>query len=89
MFYEISYDLITPGKDYNGLYDAIKSLGPWAHALKSSWLVQTNLSANDIYDKLSRSLDKNDYIFIVEIKLCNSSWYLNKEVANWLEKSCK
>ncbi|MDD2285736.1 MAG: hypothetical protein PHQ11_10105 [Paludibacter sp.] len=89
MLYEISYDLTTPGKDYNGLYNAIKSFGSWAHALESSWIVQTNLSASDIYNKLSHSLDKNDRIFIVEIKLNNSYWFLNEKVADWLTDSCK
>jgi hypothetical protein len=51
--YSINYDLKKPGRDYEGLYTAIKGCGDWWHYLESTWLVDTalNLTASGIGSK--------------------------------------
>uniref|UniRef100_UPI003FD8692B hypothetical protein n=1 Tax=Desulfovibrio sp. TaxID=885 RepID=UPI003FD8692B len=51
MSYLISYDLNAPGKNYDQLYDAIKSLGGWWHHLDSTWIVTHAGPATAIRDK--------------------------------------
>ena len=52
MIYAINYDLKQPGQNYNELYEAIKSCGAWWHYLDSTWLVDTSLTAQGIWNKL-------------------------------------
>ena len=67
MLYSINYDLKLPGRDYSGLYSAIKACGVWWHYLGSTWLVDTNLTADGIWNKVSPHMDKNDYMLIIGV----------------------
>jgi hypothetical protein len=60
MIYAVNYDLKKPGQDYAPLYEAIKSCGDWWHYLGSTWLVDTALSADGIWDRLKAHVDAND-----------------------------
>ena len=55
--YSINYDLKKPDRDYEGLYDAIKGCGAWWHYLGSTWLVDTNLDANGIWERVKGHVD--------------------------------
>lgn len=68
MVYSISYDLRAPGRDYNSLYDAIKSYSTWWHQTESVWLIVTKDSAVDVRSKLIRYLDSNDKLFVVALQ---------------------
>lgn len=87
MNYLISYDLNTPGKNYEALYEAIKgaSNGVWCKPLRSVYIIQSSLSAKAIYDRLVPCLDKNDNVLVVEITQ-NYWWYLEAETSNYLSK---
>lgn len=56
----ISYDLMTPGKNYDALIGAIQAIGPWAHPLKSQWLVVSSTTQTVLQDHLSQYIDAND-----------------------------
>ena len=58
--YHISYVLNSPGQKYEDLKEEIKSLGTWCKYLESTFLVKTNLSQQDIIDRLSKHLDGSD-----------------------------
>ena len=85
--YLISYDLNEPGKNYDDLYEAIKnaSNGTWCKPLRSVYVIQSSLSAKQIYDKLSPCLDANDLILVIEVTK-HAYWYLNKKVSDYLQK---
>ncbi len=59
----ISYDLRNK-RDYEKLYEAIKSYGTWSHILESCWAVVTTKSATEIRKHLVQFIDKDDGIFI-------------------------
>jgi hypothetical protein len=63
----ITYDLNTPGKDYNGLYEEIKKAGWWWHHLDSTWIIRTQYDPKHWYERLSSHLDQNDGILIIEV----------------------
>ena len=46
----ITYDLRAPGRDYDPVYDYIKTLGTWWHNVDSTWIVVTALSDTQIHD---------------------------------------
>ena len=81
--YHISYDLNKSGQNYDGLYDAIKSMGAWYHFMDSSWFVDTNKSVSAIRATLMESMDKNDYLFVCKVTSENDGW-LPEDVWEWL-----
>lgn len=60
----IEYDLCSPGRNYDELYELIKSCPKWARITESTWFVKTNLTCAELRDKLRAKLDKNDRIFV-------------------------
>lgn len=89
MVYHISYDLNTPGKDYTGLYDAIKSLGSWCHPVDSTWYVDSALSAETIRDQLIAVMDASDQVIVTQASAPGAWWHFNQDVSNWLKQHLK
>ena len=79
--YIISYDLIKE-RDYETLYEAIKSYGNWAHITESTWAIITDKSAKEVRDHLVESIDEDDKLIVVESggeaawrnASCNNEW---------------
>lgn len=74
MIYLMSYDLRKPGRNYDGLYQALKSIGPWWHYLESTWLISTQENATQIYNRVVRSIDPDDRLLIVDIGKDRYGW---------------
>ncbi|MEQ1712363.1 MAG: hypothetical protein ABL908_13315 [Hyphomicrobium sp.] len=67
MIYAINYDLKKPGQDYADLHDAIKSCGDWWHFLGSTWLVDTSLNAQGVWQRLAPLVDGNDIVLVIGV----------------------
>jgi hypothetical protein len=65
MRYAISYDLNNPGKNYEQLWNAIRSMGA-QRILLSEWVTapRTGTSAVQIRDSLWTFMDANDRLFV-------------------------
>lgn len=87
--YIITYDLSTPGRNYELLLKKIKSHANWARLGGSSYIILSEHSAVEIRDFLVTVLDSNDKIFIG--KLSNeAAWHgLSDEVSNWIKSVLK
>ncbi len=83
--YLITYDLFNPGKKYDELGTAIRSLGNYCKPLLSTWLVRSNLSCAQIRDSLSPHVDSNDKIFVAEFGDKWASWKLATDDVTWLK----
>jgi len=85
MTYLVSYDLNTPGKNYDELYEAIKgaSNGVWCKPLSSVYIIQSSSTPKEIYNKISPCLDENDCVLVIEVTK-NSYWRLSKKVSDYL-----
>ena len=83
MIYAVNYDLKKPGRDYAALYDAIKGCGSWWHHLGSTWLVDTSLTADGIWQRVSPHIDQNDSMLIIGVTKDKSGW-LPKEAWDWI-----
>jgi len=81
--YSISYDLKAPGKNYENLYQEIKKKS-WANPLDSNWLIKTDETADQIYSRLSKHLDKNDLILINQFGQ-DYQGVLLKEIWEWVK----
>ena len=89
MIYAINYDLKKPGRDYSGLYEAIKSsCGAWWHYLDSTWLVDTTRSSASIWELLKPHVDQNDNMLIVGVTSDYNGW-LSKEAWSWIDSRLK
>lgn len=79
--YILSYDL-RKERDYNSLYDAIRSYGTWAKITESCWAVVTDKSAVDVRDHLLTTMDSDDRLFVVKSgveaawqnAICKNEW---------------
>ncbi|MDI1224175.1 MULTISPECIES: hypothetical protein [Acinetobacter] len=63
--YLISYDL-RKTRNYEALYEAIKSFGTWGKINESTWIIGSYQSAVQIRDYLLNFIDSDDRLFIVK-----------------------
>jgi hypothetical protein len=82
MRYQISYDL-NKEKNYDKLYERIKSYGEYRNILRSTWLVSTSESAQQIHEKLRPLIDSDDRLFISEVTSNFQGW-LPKSDGDWI-----
>ena len=87
--FSVNYDLNSPGQRYNGLEERIsRSYPDRIKGLKSTWLIHTSDSANDVYRKLSPALDANDRILVNRVTYEHSG-FLDNNVVTWLKSRMK
>ena len=83
----ISYDLHSPGQDYDKVIEAIKGLGTWAKVQYSLWYVKSGLSASDAREKVWSVMDSNDSLIVIDATNNNASWNnLGQEVSDFIKK---
>jgi len=65
--YIIAYDLYRPGHNYSDLTGAIKRLGEdWDHPLANFWVIDTDMTADEIRGQLSAHLVAGDKLYVRE-----------------------
>ncbi len=84
--YIISYDLRAPGRNYDSLYEKLKSYTKWAKITESTWAVITESSAAQIRDALKTVTDPNDRIFVVKSGV-ESAWRNSICKNEWLKEN--
>ncbi|MHB8124692.1 MAG: hypothetical protein ACYDEJ_03450 [Desulfitobacteriaceae bacterium] len=78
--YMITYDLNKQGKDYKGVYDAIKeSAINWCHYWDSAWLIKSNLTVQQIADNIKPHLDGDDRLIAIEVKQNYQGWMTEEQ----------
>lgn len=83
--YLITYDLKSKNiTNYENLYLAIKTLGPWWHYLESTWIVKTNYTSEQIWTALAPYLYRNDHILVVKIDSTDRWGWLPQDAWDWL-----
>lgn len=82
----ISYDLYSPGQNYEKVIERIKSLGSWAKVHKSFWYLRTNHSHEYIAQKIWEVMDANDSLMVVNASTDNAYWYnLDTDVSKFMQ----
>lgn len=86
--YMLSYDLNSPGQKYDNLYEELKKSSSWCHPLDSTWLIYTNESATQLFERVQPYTDKNDRLLIIKLQpgSQNRSGWTTQEVWNWLNQ---
>lgn len=81
----ISYDLKTPGKNYDDLIKAIESYGTWWHHFGSTWCIVTEKTAAQVRDHLKQHMDNNDKLLVVKSG-GEGAWFgFNDKGSQWLK----
>lgn len=80
----ITYDLKKPGKDYITLHNTIKTAPNWWHHLESTWIIQTNESVDIWNGRLTKVIDQNDRLLIVDITRQSRQGWLTKDAWDWI-----
>lgn len=83
----VSYDLRQPSREYSKLYEILKNSPKWWHYLESTWLILTNDTPKQLFDKLNAALDSDDHILILEITKRNYWGVLAKDAWQWIEEN--
>ncbi|WP_349551311.1 hypothetical protein [Leuconostoc pseudomesenteroides] len=85
--YIISYDLHSPGQKYEDLKKIIIGFnGASIKILESTWLVRTDLTPEEMVNKIRSVVDTNDSLFVSEITN-NYQGLLNKDDWEFIKES--
>ena len=85
MVYLITYDLNAPRQDYQTLFSAIEQISNgYTRCLKSVWLINTNLNADQIVQRLLRYIDENDRLFVTKVT-SDFQAQLPNEQCKWIQ----
>jgi len=83
--YMVGYDLTKPVQDYSGLELALKAYRNWWHHLDSTWIVETDDSADQVKNHLRQYLDKNDELLVAALGSPAAWSGFNAKGAHWLK----
>lgn len=84
----VSYDLSAQGADYSGLIEELKKSKGWWHYLKSTWIVITNETPEELYSRLEPYKGKEDRLLILEIRRgAASQGWLPEKAWKWIERN--
>lgn len=67
--YLISYDLHKSRKNYDKLYNYIKSFPQWAHIFESIWLVKSSKEYTTISNEIKCTVYPEDQVFVSKLQL--------------------
>ena len=87
--YIITYDLSSPGQNYESILKTIKQNYAWARLGGSAYIVLSSKTAFQIRDEIMAFMDRNDQLFVGVIN-APAGWYgLGDEVSDWLKNNLK
>ncbi len=85
----ITYDLSSPGRNYEELLKQIKKYPHWAKLCESSYLITSIKNAVEVRDHLKKYIDENDKIYVGAV-VAPAAWYgMSDSVSNWILKNVK
>lgn len=83
----ISYDLKTPGRNYDRVIAAIKATCPfWAKAQYSYFYAHSDLTAEQVCNAVWEAMDANDSIVVVDASREQAAWRgsISREAAQYI-----
>jgi hypothetical protein len=80
----VTYELNQKNKDYSGFYKELQKTKTWWHHLESTWLLWTDETAKEIFDRLIPYIDNKDYLLIIEAGRDRYGW-LPEKAWTWID----
>ena len=82
--------LITYNLNYNDNYELLekelKSYKKWWHYLDRTWIIISEETPKEIWDRIENKINKNNNLLIIEIKK-NSEGWLPQKAWDWIKKN--
>lgn len=87
MLYLVSYTL-NPSRKNPNLENELQTTGTWWHHLDYTWIIVSQETVEQLYNRLVQHLVESDHIFIVEIPTYARYFgYLPKDAWEWLQNN--
>ena len=83
--YVISYQQRSTRQDYRSLIEELERCSSWWHYLDDTWLVNTEESATQLYNRLAPYLEGSDSVLIVSAGKDVQGW-LPDDAWKWIER---
>jgi hypothetical protein len=85
----IAYDVHPAvGSRYDGLTEAIQSLGAWWHHLETVWIVRSGKTPIEIRDQLQAYIGADDQLLVLDITTVKAEWAgVDKAGSSWLKEN--
>jgi hypothetical protein len=74
----VTYDLRGAAGSYEEFFDALKSEDSWSHYLRSTWLVATNKSPDEMFQELRPFLRSGDHLLVTSLSRDRQGWLPHK-----------
>jgi len=85
--FAVTYDLRAKRKpDYKGVFKELKLCTRWWHYLESTWLVMTDETASELWERLRPHVHSRDSVLIIEVRDNVSGWLPEKAWA-WINRN--
>lgn len=81
----ITIDKNTFLKNYDALHNSIMTADKWWHHMNNTWLIKTDLTPTEWYNKLHHFITVKDRLMIIEVKANYQGW-LKQEAWDWLKE---
>ena len=86
MVYQISYDLKSSTADYSSVYEKLSSFGETLPVLKSTWLVSSCFTAEQMTDALCKVVQKGDRFIISRMTANNYNGWHAPSTWTWIRE---
>lgn len=82
----VSYDLHSPGQNYDNAIAEIKKHGTWAKVHYSLFYLNSSETASQVANAVWAKMDSNDRLIVVDATNNTAAWYnLSDEVSTFLK----
>lgn len=83
--YIITYDM-NYKNNYELLEQELKKFKKWWHYLERTWIVISEDTPKEIWNKIQDKVNKKKYLLIIEVKQNTDGW-LPQEAWEWIRKN--
>jgi hypothetical protein len=84
----VSYDLKAPGRNYDDLWEHLRSYSDYIKPLESVWILKTSRSTKEVRDSIKKHVDSNDRVLAINISGdAWASYNLVSSDATWLKEN--
>ena len=81
----VSYDLGSPGQNYERILQLIKAYDSWAKLGGSAYLIRTEASPVQVRDNLKTALDVNDKLYVGAASEPAAWTGMPEDVSKWIQ----
>lgn len=84
--YAIILDLKNIFHNYDDLYEELQNSPSWWHYIKSTWLIRTEETSNQIWNRIQNHITPKDFALIIEVNKDYQGW-LPQEAWDWINET--